>query len=162
MDDFVESVGLALFAHRLRRLSEQLVEATGAWLPELGVTAPPKSVSSMMLLAREGPLGVTEIAQRLRLTHPLIVKLSRELEALGLVRIENDPTDGRRRNLVLTAAGRTQADRIGEVTTRIAQVYRRLFDEAGADGLLAVERIEWALNQRSFARRLREVAPQPA
>src|SRR5579864_1177615 len=74
--DFVESLGLPFFAHRLRRLSETLVEASGGWLREVGVAAPPKAVSTLLLIAAEGPSTVTEIATRLRLSHPLIVKLA--------------------------------------------------------------------------------------
>jgi DNA-binding MarR family transcriptional regulator len=162
MADFVESVGLPLFAHRLRRLSESLVEACGAWLPEAGVTAPPKAGSTLLLLAASGPLTVTEIATRLRLTHPLIVKLTRELEGLGLVSVEQDPADGRRRPVSLTPAGRRQADRLAEVNRALAAAYGELFAEAGADAFAAIERVEAALARRDFGARLAALAPQPA
>jgi DNA-binding MarR family transcriptional regulator len=160
MADFVESLGLPLFAHRLRRLSEALVEDVGAWLPQAGVTAPPKAGSTLLLLAEAGPLSVTEIATRLRLTHPLIVKLARELEALGLVRADQDPADGRRRPLSLTQAGRAQAARLGDVNHALARAYGELFAEAGANALAAVEQLEAALRGRSLLTRLAaETAP---
>jgi DNA-binding MarR family transcriptional regulator len=160
--DFVESLGPAFFAHRLRRLSEALVEEGAAWLPGAGITAPPKAGSTLMLLEAEGPLSVTEIAARLRLTHPLIVKLARELEALGLVRAEQDPADGRRRPLFLTAAGRRQAARLARLNARIARAYGELFAEAGVDAFAAVVAVERALTRRSLAQRLGEPAETPA
>ena len=162
MDDFIESFGLPFFAHRLRRLSETLVEASGAWLREAGVTAPPKAVSTLLLLAAEGPLSVTEIAARLRLTHPLIVKLARELEAQGLVRTGQDPTDGRRRPVSLTPVGRTQAEQLRQSTETIGEAYRRLFEDAGSEGLQLVRRLEGALSAKGFHARLREGSPNAA
>jgi DNA-binding MarR family transcriptional regulator len=158
MSDFVESIGLPLFAHRLRRLSEVLVAAAPDWLPQAGVTAPAKAASTLTLLAAEGALSVTEIAQRLRLSHPLIIKLVRELEALGLASTAQDPTDGRRRPVSLTAAGRRQARRLAELNALIAEAYRGLFAEAGVDGLSAVERLEQALATRGMASRMRDPA----
>jgi DNA-binding MarR family transcriptional regulator len=156
--DFVESIGAPLFAHRLRRLSETLVESVGAWLPEAGVSAPPKAGSTLLLLAALGPMSVTEIASRLRLSHPLIIKLVRELEALGLARTEQDPADGRRRPVSLTQAGRAQAARFRAITETLAEVYARLFSDAGIDGIVFVERLERALRDRDFGQRLREFA----
>jgi DNA-binding MarR family transcriptional regulator len=159
--DFVESIGLPLFAHRLRRLSEALVEDCGAWLPEAGVSAPPKAGSTLLLLAQGGPLSVTEIAARLRLTHPLIIKLTRELEGLGLVRVQQDPADGRRRPVSLTPAGRRQAERLARVNETIAEAYAELFAEAGADAFAAIQKVEAALARRGLKTRLAVLAPEP-
>jgi DNA-binding MarR family transcriptional regulator len=162
MSDFVESLGLPLFAHRLRRLSESLVEAGRQWLPNAGVTAPPKAGSTLLLLAQAGPLSVTEIATRLRLTHPLIIKLTREMAELGLVRIDQDSRDGRRRPVSLTAAGRAQAARLVEVNRRLASIYQEIFEQAGVDGFAAVVAIERVLADRDFLQRLAETPAVPA
>jgi len=162
MSDFVESLGLPLFAHRLRRLSESLVEAGRQSLPNAGVTAPPKAGSTLLLLANAGPLSVTEIATRLRLTHPLIIKLTREMEALGLVRIEQDSRDRRRRPVSLTAAGRRQAALLEDVNRHLAIVYRQIFEKAGVDGFAAIVAIERVLADRDFMRRLTEMPPVAA
>lgn len=158
MSDFVESLGLAFFAHRLRRLSEQLVEGCGDWLHRTGVVVPPKAGSTMLLLREAGPLSVTQIAQRLKLSHPLIIGLTRELEAMGLVRIDQDPTDRRRRPVTLTAQGAAQAERIANVNRFIAQAYQDLFADAGVDGLAVVARLERAIGARTMSSRLERLA----
>jgi len=160
--DFVESLGLPFFAHRLRRLSETLVAAAPDWLPQAGVTAPPKAGSTLLLLAQEGGLSVTEIAARLRLSHPLIIRLVRELSGRGLVKTAQDPADGRRRPVTLTAAGRAEAARLLQLNAQIAAAYRDLFEDAGVDGLAAIERLEAALARRGYAERLRQAAREPA
>jgi DNA-binding MarR family transcriptional regulator len=162
MSDFIESLGLPLFAHRLRRLSESLVEGGRQWLPYAGVTAPPKAGSTLLLLAAAGPLSVTEIATRLRLTHPLIIKLTRELSELGLVRIEQDARDGRRRPVSLTAEGLWQAALLKDVNRRLAVVYQQIFEQAGVDGFAAVVAIERVLADRDFLQHLAETAFVPA
>ncbi len=120
------------------------------------MTAPPKAGSTLLLLAEQGPLSVTEIATRLRLTHPLIIKLTRELAQLGLVRIEQDARDGRRRPVSLTAAGRRQAELVAEMNRRLAVVYAEIFEKAGVDGFAAVVAIERVLANRDFSQRLAE------
>jgi DNA-binding MarR family transcriptional regulator len=158
MDDFVESLGPAFFAHRLRRLSEQLVEDCGAWFRRVGVTSPAKGASTLLLLRAKGPLSVTQIATRLRLSHPMIINVARELETLDLVTSREDPLDRRRRPVSLTQAGEIQADRIVAVNRMMAAAYGGLFLDAGVGGLETVERLERALAARPFSERLDEVA----
>ena len=158
MDDFVESLGSAFFAHRLRRLSEALVEGCGAWMPRVGVTSPPKAASTLLLLRAKGPLSVTQIATHLRLSHPLIINLTRELETRDLVRIDQDLLDRRRRPVSLTDAGVVQADRIAEVNRLMSRTYARLFDDAGVDALGAIAALEQALLMTPLSQRLDDVA----
>ena len=158
MDDFVESLGPAFFAHRLRRLSEALVEDCGAWMPRVGVTSPAKAASTLLLLRAKGPLSVTQIATHLKLSHPLIINLARELEGRDLVRIDQDLLDRRRRPVSLTDAGVVQADRIAEVNRLMARTYATLFADAGVDGLSAIEALERALAKTPLSTRLDDVA----
>jgi DNA-binding MarR family transcriptional regulator len=161
-DDFISELGLPFLAHRFRRLSEILVEDIGEWLPEAGVRSPPRAGSTILLLRREGSLAITEIAARLRLTHPLIIGLVSELEELGLVKIERDPSDARRRLVALTKSGIDCADKIDRATKRIAEVYREVGAEIGVDLLVVAEKLEAACRKRPMAARLRrKTAKQP-
>lgn len=163
MADFVESVGLPLFAHRLRRLSEALVDSLREWRPEAGVTAPPKASSTLLLLLAVGPLAVTQIAARLKLTHPLIIQLTRELGRLGLVEVNQDPDDGRRRLVSLTPAGKREAENVKKLHRAVDTVYREIFSEIDIDAYAAVAEVERALKRRSLVSRLNDLkATQPA
>ena len=71
-DDFIESLGPAYFAHRLRRLSEALVEDCGAWFRRVGVTSPPKGASTLLLLRQKGPLSVTQDGLSLDCPRPCV------------------------------------------------------------------------------------------
>ena len=82
--DFVQSLGLPFLAHRLRRVSELIVEGSTAAMARHGFESPARSGSTMLLLLANGPTGITEIAYRLRLSHPLIIKLTAALAKAGV------------------------------------------------------------------------------
>lgn len=155
-EDFVTSLGLPLLSHRLRRAAEAVLEATGTFLARQGFAAPPRSVSTMLLLAENAPLGITEISARLKLTHPLIIKLVRSLAEAGYVREERDPEDSRRRLISLTPEGARQAALVRRVNRMVAQALEQLAAESGADLFDAVARFERAVAERPLIERMED------
>ena len=154
--DFIVALGRPLLAHRLRRLSERMVESAGSVLPSLGITAPPRSNSTLLLLREHGSLAVTEIAAGVRLSHPLIIKLVDELLAKGLVRSEIDAADRRRRVVSLTAKGKREADRFTEMNRTMAALFADLEKESGHDLFAALEAFEAALDVEPLSDRMRK------
>jgi DNA-binding MarR family transcriptional regulator len=108
----------------------------------------------LLLLDEKGPLGIMEIALRLRLSHPLIIRLTSALSAAGYVRLNSDPEDGRRKVVSITPAGRREVAKIHEINRIIEAAFQRLFDESGVDLLAALEKFEAALEAESFEKRL--------
>jgi DNA-binding MarR family transcriptional regulator len=155
--DFVHSLGLPFLAHRLRRASELIVEGSAAAMARRGFESPARSGSTMLLLLANGPTGIIEIAYRLRLSHPLIIKLTAALAKAGLVRDKADPKDRRRRLVALTAKGEAEARRLQAHSLALAGVFVAMFDEAGADLFAALERFEQAAEARPIADRLEAV-----
>lgn len=95
--------GLAI--HLLRRLRREDVKA--------GLTGPRLSALSVIVFA--GPVTLGDLASAEQVKPPTMTRLVRALEAEGLVRRENDPSDGRIVRLRATtkgqnllAAGRTR------------------------------------------------------
>lgn len=158
--DFIESLGAPFLAHRLKRLSECFVEGAQVFLREQGVDVPARSGSTLALLSAEPGLGVTEIAARLKLSHPLVIDLLRQLESLGAVRFETDSTDRRRRRVFLTDGGRATAARLRELNHVLAAAYGDLSREVGVDLRDVVRRIETAERGTPFLARLRALAPE--
>lgn len=153
-DDFVTALGPAFTAHRMRRLSDAFVESCGAWLAQQGVIAPPRSVSTLRLLAAESPLSVTEVAARIRLSHPFIVRTLGELEQLGLVEVSRDDKDRRRRLVALTGKGAAEVRLLEHTAEPLAAAYVSLFSDAGVDLTAALDALEAAHSRRSLADRL--------
>ena len=71
--DFVRTLGLPFMAHLLRRISDRMVADAGAFEAGLGIKAPPRTASTMLLLRSCGPQSVTGIAAQLRQSHPLVI-----------------------------------------------------------------------------------------
>jgi DNA-binding MarR family transcriptional regulator len=154
VDDFVQSLGLPFLAHRLKRASELILEGSSAALRAQGFSAPARAGSTLLLLRAHGPTGITEIAYRLRLSHPLIIKLAAALAGAGLVEDRADPLDNRRRLIALTAKGLEEAERFDAFLQRLARMFEDMFKETGADLFDAVERFERAAGTRPVADRL--------
>jgi DNA-binding MarR family transcriptional regulator len=158
---FLDRGGRAFLTHRLRRLAGRFAEGARLWFPEIGIQVPPRSVAALLFLLERPGCGVAEISAETGVSHPLMVRLVRTLEAEGLVRQCGHPTDGRRRAVFLTDAGKGQAKRLAQANLRIAEAHRQLAEEAGIDLLEAVARIEALLADRSFADRLRAADHAP-
>ncbi|HEY8005034.1 MAG TPA: MarR family transcriptional regulator, partial [Phenylobacterium sp.] len=141
-------------ANRMRRMSDAFVDACGDWLAAQGLTAPPRSASTLRLLAEGAPLSVTQIAARIRLSHPFVVRMVASLEHIGLVAVSPDAADGRRRMVALTRKGREEAAILNRAGPSMAAAYAELFADAGVDLFAALEAVEAAHRRRSLAQRL--------
>lgn len=155
MDDFIKSLGPPYMAHLLRRLYDDFVRNIAQWYEEFGVVAPPRTHSTMVLLGREGPLGVTEVAAKLRQSHPLVLTWVRQLKHLGLVETSHDPADARRTLLSLTDAGKAQVEKNWKADRVVGEAYEALMQEADAPVFDALWRIESACREEPLLERLR-------
>lgn len=156
--DFVQGLGPAYLAHILRRLADELVRGGARWYPQVGVTAPPRSTSTLLALDERGPLGVTEIASLLRQSHPLVIDWCRQLASLGFIVTRTDPADGRRSIVALTEAGREEVERLRGALEHMAHASQALMDEAAPGVFEALWHMERALRDRRFEERLRRVS----
>lgn len=154
-DDFVRSLGLPFLAHLLRRLSDRMVAVAGAFEGELGVRAPPRTASTMLLLHMSGPQSVTAIAERLRQSHPLVINWIEQLRALGLVAKSSDPRDRRRTLVALTAAGKAEAEHMAALSSVIGKAYETVLAEAELDLLDGLWRLYDLIERGRLADALR-------
>jgi DNA-binding MarR family transcriptional regulator len=161
MQDFVAAQGNVFLAHRLRRSSDRIVDQVGEMLPKLGLTVPPRGASMLLLLDEEQPLGVVDIARALRLSHPLIVRMAKQFEALGLVEITTDPGDARKRLLVPTENGRIEAGKLRRFNTQLSAMFDSLFAEIDFLMIAGLDRLDAALASVPISSRLvEETAPE--
>ena len=156
--DFIERQGPAFLAHLLKRVSDELVTAAGHWYPEAGVTAPPRTTSTLLALGDQGPMGVTELARLLRQSHPLVITWVRQLASLGFVEQRADAGDGRRTVVALTRKGRAEVRRLHAALATMAQASQALLDEAAPGLFEALWRVEHACRKTPFVDRLRALS----
>jgi DNA-binding MarR family transcriptional regulator len=155
MADFIQRQGAAFLAHLLRRLSDELVRGGGEWYPEVGVTAAPRTTSTLLALAEHGPLGVTEIADLLRQSHPLVITWIRRLKADGFIRPRADSKDKRRSVVALTAKGASEVTRLRKALLTMRDASQRLMDDAAPGLFDALWKMEHACRVTPFAQQLR-------
>ncbi len=154
--DFVESLGILTLAHRFKRMMQRLMDESAEIHRELGLGIKPRWGSTLLLLEAEGPLTVTEVAERLGLAHPSVVQSLEDMAGMGLVRRSKDPDDGRRSVLSLSAKGRRTMPQLHAVWDHIAHVQAQLFKQAGGDVLGLLERANAALDKKSLSKRVLE------
>ena len=156
MTDFIEQQGPAFLAHILRRLADDLIQGAKDWYPSVGVTAPPRTISTLLALEEQGPLGVTELAGVLRQSHTLVIVWIRELTRLSLVRSKSDPADQRRTILVLTPKGRREVVNVRKALVTMARASSELLGADGEAVWRALWQMELALKGKPFSARLRQ------
>lgn len=154
-EDFIRRQGPAYLAHLLRRLSDELVRGADDWYPEVGVTAPPRTTSTLLALDDHGPMGVTEISALLRQSHPLVINWIRQLQKQGFVKTRIDKRDRRRTVVALTTKGVAETRCLRKALLQMGETSQVLMDEAGPELFDALWRMEQACRRKSFADRLR-------
>ena len=112
-------------ADRLHSAAIHLLRRLRAEDDASGLTAPRLSALSVVVFA--GPLTLGELARREQVRPPSITRGARDLAALGLVRLEADPSDARVTRVGATARGR-----------RLLQAGRRRRVAALADAVAAL------------------------
>ena len=93
----------------------------------------------------DAPTDVRELRARLNLDSGYLSRLLRTLEAEGLVRVEADGADRRRRSVHLTSAGRAERVRLGERSDDLARSFLAPLSARQAtrlvDAMAVVERL---------------------
>jgi DNA-binding MarR family transcriptional regulator len=90
------------------------------------------------VLWHEDGLSVGEIAERLHIEVPTVVKTAQRMEAAGLVRRELDPADRRRSLIVLTDRGRELEPAVRGALVSVADLATQDFTEAEREQLIAL------------------------
>ncbi|WP_395396330.1 hypothetical protein WBP07_20740 (plasmid) [Novosphingobium sp. BL-8A] len=157
-EDFIRQQGPAYLAHLLRRLADELIRGGSQWYPEVGVTAPPRTTSTLLALDERGALGVTELASLLSQSHPLIIDWCRQLTALGFIETQANSRDRRRSIIALTDAGHSEVQRLRKALVIMERASCVLMEEQGSDVFQNLWRMEDGLRQTRFVDRLRQAA----
>lgn len=148
--DFIQAGGLFFLAHRLRRLSDELVTECDRGFAEAGIIAPPRTTSMLYLIENEGPQRITAIASTLRQFHPVIIDWVGKLKKLGLITTAIDPVDRRRTIVSLTEAGTQEVAKIRTAEAAITAAYAALEHETGLSLIDAIAIWEVALSRESL------------
>ena len=158
-EDASRNAGGAAIGARLRRLSDRIDRDATLVYAALGISFEQRWFGPLTHIARSGPLSVSDIAGRLRITHVSVSQAVAALEKQGLVGSTPDPGDGRRRLLALTPAGHALVDRLTPLWAAFDAAATEL-DAAAGHAVAALDRLDDQLDRSSlFDRIMEKVVP---
>ena len=102
MEDYVKELGCLGFTMRLKRLSDAMIHDGRKMYKELGLDIEPNFYVIFRLLKKEGALNVTEIADRINLSHPSVITITNKMMKLGYMESSSCADDNRKRELSLS------------------------------------------------------------
>lgn len=101
--DFLQEIEFAGLNSRLKRLSDDLLYSTREYYKEVGLDIEPNWHLIFLLLEKHEALTITEISQKLRMSHPACVKIINKMKKKGYVNTQADPDDLRKQLLKLSS-----------------------------------------------------------
>jgi DNA-binding MarR family transcriptional regulator/ribosomal protein S18 acetylase RimI-like enzyme len=142
---------------RLKRLNEYFAKDVAIIYKDEQLNFEPKHFTLFYLINKLGEAGVTEIAEELSLTHPGVIHLAKELEALGFIESVKSATDSRRRMLRLSAKGKESLPKLERVWAKIVVLNKALFNNQKNNLLNAIMETEAQLNEKPYYQRFQEM-----
>jgi DNA-binding MarR family transcriptional regulator len=140
--DYVRELGALVLDHRFRRMTETLLRTADELYEARGLPFRARWTSTYQLLFSHGPLGITDLAERLRLTHPAIIGITDAMREDGLVSEARDRHDARRRMVALTTRARQLDGELRTLWKALADVQHERFAAAGVDIVPVLDAVE--------------------
>lgn len=155
MDFMAEMAELAL-ASRLRRLSDVYWQGVTATYRQSGVDFDVRWATIFVLIARQGPVAVMEIAERLGITHPAVIQVINELEKNNLITSTKSAEDGRKRLLTLSETGQEMLPKLQPLWDAFIAVNQEMLGKQTHNLLASLQEMEAQLAERPFYDRIQD------
>ncbi|GAA4827788.1 MarR family winged helix-turn-helix transcriptional regulator [Algivirga pacifica] len=127
--NFYQDLGALIFGSRLRRLSERFLAEVNKIYQEEGVPFDASWFPVFYLLDQKNHISLIEISDKLEVSHSAISQLISNLEKKGLVQMEKDPDDGRRRLITLTDEGKVMKNQVRKIWVHLQETMDELLTE---------------------------------
>jgi DNA-binding MarR family transcriptional regulator/N-acetylglutamate synthase-like GNAT family acetyltransferase len=153
--DFIKELGYLAIATRMKRLTEQFIRGAIEVYQSFNIDFEPRWFALFYLLhSRESHLSISEVAQSLKMSHPVVIQISQMLVKKELVESRQDDADRRVRRLKLTEKGKRLAYALEPIWNDFEIATARMFDGSGIDILDVVQKIESELDKESISERI--------
>ncbi|MBB6479082.1 MarR family winged helix-turn-helix transcriptional regulator [Spirochaeta isovalerica] len=149
---FYEETGILILGTRLKRLSERFLSEVGKIYEKLDISFEPAWFPLFFLLHKKGSLSVTEIADELNVSQPGASQIVSLLNRKGLVAMEADSFDRRRKIVSFTSEGEELLSELIPVWKTLESSMFELFHDGseGFDVVRSFNQLEQKLNKFSF------------
>ena len=154
--DLISELGALAWGSRLKRLSDLIMKQASAVYQSYGIEFEPKWFPLFYLLAQKQEMGIMEIAEKLQVTHPVVIQIAKELEKKGWVTSKKSGDDGRKRILKLTKKGLDFLPQLQNIWQDIRAVNEALLSQRNYLLLPAVEELEQVLTEKEYIQIFKE------
>lgn len=153
----LRDLGEMSLAINLRRLGDRLMSEASRVYDREGTGFRPRWLPVAWALRGGSARSISDLARSLGVSHTAVNQVAAEMAREGLIRWRRDPTDGRKRLLELTAAGRSTVDSLEGLWDEVRAATREVLAESGHDLLEALLAVEAALDARPLELRVRDL-----
>lgn len=154
--DFMADMAELALASRLRRLSDTYWQGVTATYRQFGVDFDVRWATIFVLIDRQGPVAVMEIADRLGISHPAVIQVINELEKRELIVSAKSEQDGRKRLLTLSETGQAMLPKLQPLWDAFMAVNRDMVARQTHNLLLSLGEMETQLAERTFFDRVQD------
>ncbi|UFH56111.1 bifunctional helix-turn-helix transcriptional regulator/GNAT family N-acetyltransferase [Spirosoma sp. KNUC1025] len=154
--DFMADMAELALASRLRRLSDYYWQNVTATYRKSGLDFDVRWATVFVLIARQGPVAVMEIAERLGITHPAVIQVTNELEKHKLIVSTKSERDGRKRFLTLSEDGRAMLPKLQPLWDAFITVNHEMLASQQHNLLTSLQEMENQLAERGFFDRVQD------
>lgn len=150
--DFLSEIELAGLTSRLKRLSDNILYSTKEFYKKVGADIEPNWHLIFLLLKKHKELHITDIAEKLQLSHPAVVKIIKKMKEKDYVVTETDISDTRKQIISLSDKAHKSIPQFEKYWDACVQTMNELV-ENNPDFLNALERIERKVKEKSYKER---------
>ncbi len=140
--DILSDLGPLAIAARMKRMSETIMRSGALVYSHYGIDFEPKWFPLYYYLSEKGESGIMEIADGLKVTHPAIIQIAKELEKKGLIVSKKCDDDARKRKLKLSKKGLELLPSMQKVWNEIRDVNDNILTKLENNLLAALEELE--------------------
>lgn len=112
MKDYLEELGIEGFTSRIKRLSDLLLYSTRDLYKTMNIDIEPNWNLVFRLLEEHTQMTITDIAARLQLTHPAVIKITNKMKQQGYLGTQADIKDKRKTLLLLSPKAHEELPKI--------------------------------------------------
>lgn len=150
--DFLSEIELAGLTSRLKRLSDNILYSTKEFYKEVGTDIEPNWHLIFLLLKQQELLYLTEIAEKLQLSHPAVIKIIKKMREKGYIVTQTDTTDTRKQLISLSEKAHLSIPKFEQYWDACVQTINELIED-NHDFLNALGKIEQKVKEKSYKER---------
>ncbi|WP_083811535.1 bifunctional helix-turn-helix transcriptional regulator/GNAT family N-acetyltransferase [Asticcacaulis biprosthecium] len=158
MTQALQDLGILALGTRFRVLSENMMATVKAFYDEHKLDFEPRWFPLFRTVHKQPGIGMMALSQQLGVSHAAVNAFCKQLVEAGLIELTPAPTDGRIKQVTLTASGQVLHTRLEPAWFVLRQALETAFPGETADQTLQLlARLEEAVDDRAIPRGLKTV-----